>query len=406
MIRTIHGFTRLISLRPPIQWGDSLNTIPIPYDTLAFFRKQLDLEDNELQKLAPYRFLFIDRKNDFSRYFYDHFCGISDTRIILEHEKKPGNLQKLWAQWFESLFRLKLDDRFLRYLWESGLRHVEVNLDQRFVNLGYFVVKQYCHDIAEAEIPPDQREMVLWIINKMMDMCLLIETHAYITATSKCDREVVKGVAHQLRNPITVIGGNIKRLQDKLDLDSPVHKTYETIIRESQRLERLVTDVATYTEVFQDEPIFVINSLKNLLTQALDDLLQKDWHEDLKLEIALDSRFPHVLGDAKYIKTLFYHLLENSLEAVSPENPYISITSAPQDDGSNFVRIEIFNTGIPPKPEDIEGLFAPFHSSKPTGTGFGLPIARLAAWKNLGSFSLVPVPGQGTKCIVTLPIPS
>lgn len=383
-----------------------MENLPIPYETIAFFRKQLDLEDGALLRLESYRSLFAKRKNEFSDYFYDYFCGITETKIILEHERKPGHLQKAWAQWFDNLFRLKWDNRFFAYLWRSGMRHVEVNLDQRFVNLGYFVVKKYCHDVAETEIPVEQREAVLWMINKMLDMCLLIETHAYISATSKCDREVVRGVAHQLRNPITVIGGNIKRLQGKLDQNSPVHKTYETIIQESKRLERLVTDVAVYTEVFQEEPRFSVSSLEELISQALKDLFQREWNPNVKLDIALDPSCTHVVGDPNYIKTLLYYLLENSLEAVSPEDPYIKITSAPKGDGSNFVSIEIFNTGVPPKAEDIQNLFAPFFSSKPTGTGFGLPIARLAAWKNLGSFTLIPVPEQGTKCVVTLPVPS
>jgi signal transduction histidine kinase len=383
-----------------------LDNIAIPHETIAFFRKQLELEDGALKIFEPYRSLFTKRKNEFSQYFYDYFSGIPETKIILEHERKPGNLQKSWAHWFETLFRLKWDDRFFAYLWRSGLRHVEVNLDQRFVNLGYFVVKKYCHDVIEAEISFDERETVLWIIDKMLDMCLLIETHAYISATSKCDREVVRGVAHQLRNPITIIGGNIKRLQDKLDEGSPIHRTYDAIIRESKRLERLVTDIAIYTEVFQEDPEFKIASLKVLISHALEDLFQKERNENIKLEIDLDPSCPYVYGDPKYIKILFYYLLENSMEAVGLDNPCIRISSAPKDDGSNFISVEIFNTGIPPKIEDIQNLYAPFFSSKPTGTGFGLPIARLAAWKNLGNFALVPVPGQGTKCFVTLPVPS
>jgi len=53
----------------------------------------------------------------------------------------------------------------------------------------------------------------------------------------------------------------------------------------------------------------------------------------------------------------------------------------------------------------MENLFVPFYSSKPLGTGFGLPIAELAARKNLGDLSLEPVPEQGTRCVVKLPIP-
>jgi len=54
----------------------------------------------------------------------------------------------------------------------------------------------------------------------------------------------------------------------------------------------------------------------------------------------------------------------------------------------------------------MENLFVPFYSSKPHGTGFGLPIAQLAAKKNQGELYLERVPEQGTKCVIQLPAPT
>ena len=51
----------------------------------------------------------------------------------------------------------------------------------------------------------------------MLDLCLLIETEAYITHTTRCDLEVMREVADRVRNPVTVIGGNIRRMQKKGD---------------------------------------------------------------------------------------------------------------------------------------------------------------------------------------------
>ncbi|MCU0596883.1 MAG: ATP-binding protein, partial [Desulfobacterota bacterium] len=62
--------------------------------------------------------------------------------------------------------------------------------------------------------------------------------------------------------------------------------------------------------------------------------------------------------------------------------------------------------GKPPNQEDMDNLFVPFYSSKSHGTGFGLPIAQLAAKKNMGEIYIERVPGQGTRCIIQLPVPS
>jgi signal transduction histidine kinase len=102
---------------------------------------------------------------------------------------------------------------------------------------------------------------------------------------------------------------------------------------------------------------------------------------------------------------MFYYLLENSLEALDPEDPCIEISSRTVTEGAPFVRIEISNTGTPLNHEEAENIFTPFYSSKPLGTGLGLSIARLAARKNLGDIYLEPVPDEGTRCVIRLPVP-
>ncbi len=50
-------------------------------------------------------------------------------------------------------------------------------------------------------------------------------------------------------------------------------------------------------------------------------------------------------------------------------------------------------------------IFIPFYSSKAYGSGFGLPIAQLAARRSFGDVSLEPIPTKGTRCVIKLPIP-
>jgi signal transduction histidine kinase len=227
----------------------------------------------------------------------------------------------------------------------------------------------------------------------MIDLCLLIETHAYITATSQCDMEVVRGISHQVRNPLTIIGGNILRLLKKVDPQNPVHRTYKTILAENKRLEGMVTDVAIYSDMFEKEPEFAEVSIESLISGALDRLKGTQAIEDVKMDIDLSPEFPSVQG------------VPDDLETVDPENPYIRISSKLLTSTPSFVGIEIFNNGRPMSAEEIDNLFVPFYSSKPYGTGFGLPIAQLAARRSLGDLSLEPVPDQGTRCVIKLPIP-
>jgi signal transduction histidine kinase len=379
---------------------------PVPFARLNWFQEKLGLGDREQKSLVKHRAIFLRRKQRFSEEFFRYFWEIKETRIILDHEKRGPHLKKLWEQWYELIFTEAVTPRVLGVLWRSGLRHVELNIDKRFINLGYAFVRQFFHETAKEDVPSADLHSVTTTLHKLVDFCVLIETHAYVTATSQCDLEVVRGISHQVRNPLTVIGGNILRLQKKVDPTSPVHRTYETILKENERLEAMVRDAATYSELYQKEPAISEVSLQRVISGALKDLEKARADKKVTIAVELDPEYPNVQGDPKDLETMFYYLLQNSLEAASVQDPLIRISSGGKEKDLGFVEIEIFNNGRSPNQEEIENLFVPFYSSKPYGTGFGLPIAQLAAKKNMGELYLERVPDQGTRCVIQLPAPA
>jgi signal transduction histidine kinase len=379
---------------------------PVPSARLNWFQEKLGLGAREQENLTRHREAFLREKERFSGEFFRYFWEIKETRIILDHEKRSFHLRKLWAQWYELIFTEALTPRVLGVLWRSGLRHVELNIDKRFINLGYAFIRQFFHEVAKDAVPSADLHAVTTALDKLVDFCVLIETHAYVVATSQCDLEVVRGISHQVRNPLTIIGGNILRLQKKLDPDSPVRRTYETILKENQRMETMVRDAAAYSELYQKEPVFSEVSLESLISGALQHLEKDPARGKAAVTVELHPGYPAVQGDAQDLETMFYYLLQNSFEAADAENPLIRILSRGKEKDSGFVEIEIFNNGKPPNQEDMDNLFVPFYSSKSHGTGFGLPIAQLAAKKNMGEIYIERVPGQGTRCIIQLPVPS
>ncbi|MEW6667707.1 MAG: ATP-binding protein [Thermodesulfobacteriota bacterium] len=376
--------------------------IPVPFERLAWFQGKLGLGPEELGEIFRHRDLFAPKKQEFAERLFLRFYEIRETRAILDHQRRKEDLKKVWSHWYGLLFQGSFTAEVLTYLWRSGLRHVEINLDKRFVNLAYSFVRQFFQEICSRAVAPAGHSRLMASFDKVVDFCVLIETHAYVTATAQCDMEVVKGISHQVRNPLTVIGGNILRLQRKAEPGGLLYKTYEAILAENRRLENMVRDAGIYSDLFQGEPNLSTVSLDELVSECLKELEGLPEMGIARIEVSLDPSRSCVQGDPAGMQTMFRHLLQNALEAMDPDDPLVRISSRGMGPEQAFVQIEIFNSGRPPDPEEIDQFFVPFYSTKPLGTGFGLPIAQVVARKCLGDIVIEPVPNQGTRCIVTL----
>jgi len=377
-----------------------MHSEPAPQDRLRFFIDQLDLDAGAMSRLEPFCPIFEKHAPAFGREFCDHFFRIERTRLLLEQGDTRARLEKIMAQWFASLFREGFGQRFLTYLWDSGIKHVQLSLDQRFVNLGYAVARGFCHQVIDQDTPLEHREEVAQVVDRM-----LVATDSFITMTSRCDRSMIEGIAHQVRNPITVIGGNIRRLQNQAPPNSPERRSYDMVLAENQRLERRVSDVAAYTALFQDEPRPEACRLDKALEQARAWVAAQGLWEGLAYDQQLSAKHGLVLADCQELELMLRYLLQNAVEAVDRTNPRVAVSSGPGAT-PGFARVIISNTGQPPREQDMEDILSPFHSSKPMGTGLGLSIAALAARRNLGSLRLGPSPQGGAACIIDLPAPA
>jgi len=97
--------------------------------------------------------------------------------------------------------------------------------------------------------------------------------------------------------------------------------------------------------------------------------------EGAGVDLRLDPQAPVVRADAGELRILLRELLANAMEAADPQAPAVQVSSCVLPAG-NFLAVEIFNNGRLPQGD---GAHLPFASDKAMGTGFGLPIARLAA---------------------------
>jgi len=76
-------------------------------------------------------------------------------------------------------------------------------------------------------MPNEERLPLMAAIDKKLYFCVLVATDSLVSVTSRCDRQVIEGIANQVRNPVTVIGGNIRRMLKQVERSSLAFRAYQ-----------------------------------------------------------------------------------------------------------------------------------------------------------------------------------
>jgi len=374
-----------------------------PHRSFRPLLDRLKLTEQDLLLLRHYQDFFVLRKEEFAEFFYKFFVEMLETRLLLEHFGNPDGMKRTWATWFERLFRQNMESDFVNYLWRIGLKHVEINLDQRFTSIGFSCVRKFCHRLAIEALPPEVALQLVLVVDKLIDSCIVVETSAYIEATVRCDVEILKGIADKIRNPATIIGGNLRRLQRQVNPHDSLYQDYELLISSTGRCEDMIEDINIYVEMFQREARLEQCMLATVIDNMLEKLAAQKKLEGVKVDVVLspDARF--VRGDPTDLRHLFYCIIENSIEAShAAESPYVRISAVVQEYPQHTVRVEVFNNGEVINLSNVSDIFAPFYSTRPKGSGLGLSIAKLALRKNFGDIAFEPIAQKGTRAFITL----
>ena len=123
------------------------------------------------------------------------------------------------------------------------------------------------------------------------------------------------------------------------------------------------------------------------------------------LETILDPDLPGVLGDRVELQQVLLNIILNGIEAVETANPTVrqlSVQTRTTRDG--FVQISVRDTGVGLQDVDLKNLFAPFYTTKPEGTGFGLSISRLIVADHAGRVWAESNDDGGATFFVAIPV--
>jgi signal transduction histidine kinase len=236
---------------------------------------------------------------------------------------------------------------------------------------------------------------------KLAGLCGLIAGN-YISATTLHKRmieleklaalgELSMFITHQIRNPLTAIGGFLGQLANAPDNANLRNRNLGIIRQEMDRLEDVLAKLARFLKVD------VKTTIPFDLRTELETLVQREEFqrpsEGRALTLEIEGNLPRIQGDPTYIDEALRNLLDNAFEA-TPGGGTIAIRGRY---GDPWVIVEIQDSGAGMSPAVKEKLFSPFFSTKNQGFGLGLLFVKRVMESLGGKIEIDSAPGRGTR---------
>jgi signal transduction histidine kinase len=209
--------------------------------------------------------------------------------------------------------------------------------------------------------------------------------------------EIAAGIAHEIRNPMTVVRGYLQIMQLEEDLASH-NKRFDTMIEELDRANAIITE---FLSLARNAPSNLKKQSINSILTSLLPLIQADAAEHgITISLSL-SDTPEINLDEQQIRQLILNLVRNGIEAMSRHGELTIKTCMKK----NRVVLSIKDRGNGIPPDVLEKLGTPFFTTKEQGTGLGLPVCYRIAESHNARIE-IKTGKRGTTFMVSFQVPS
>lgn len=221
--------------------------------------------------------------------------------------------------------------------------------------------------------------------------------------------ELGASLAHEIRNPLASIRSSVEQLAKATTVDPDDRFLGQLIMRESDRLSRLLTEFLDFSRVRAAgfEPV----ELCGLATEAAR-LVREHPECTARIKLVVTGEAALVDGDADLLHRVLMNLMLNAVQAIAGSGAPGTVrvmVDVPNPEGlplgrefANPVRLRIADDGPGVDPEIVPRLFEPFVSGRPGGSGLGLAIVQRAVEAHRGLVFVDSAPGTGTTFTIYL----
>ncbi len=208
--------------------------------------------------------------------------------------------------------------------------------------------------------------------------------------------QTVAQVAHEIKNPLMIIGGFSHQILKRLSDDQCVQKL-ELILAEVERLEKLVVSLGDFTKRYN---IMKRKADINMVILDVISIVKSIYSRDrFSFEADLAPDLSQISCDPDKLKQVFLNVIANAAESMETGGT-VRISSNRWGDG---VEVRIDDEGVGIGEEDRLRIFEPFYTTRKRGSGLGLSISYKIVEAHEGSIKALSSPGKGSTFVIRLP---
>ncbi|KPK22801.1 MAG: hypothetical protein AMJ61_16795 [Desulfobacterales bacterium SG8_35_2] len=250
--------------------------------------------------------------------------------------------------------------------------------------------------LASIKVLDHVGALFLWEIIAIQEEKLRLEKKVSLLDTMAAIGEISYRMTHELRNPLMIIGGLVRRMMTRIDLPHGCRKKLKHISHHVQHIEELISDICDVVRPLK--PQFNLVDMNEFLRDWCKTVSTEARVSGVAVEVDIDEELPAMYIDRSLMRQALWHIFENSLDAIIDRGGSISIKAVLCWDN---IHIEFIDTGGGFAGLSTSQAIQPFMTTKPGRMGLGLALCRQIVFDHGG---MVNEKNEGTSVVIKLPI--
>jgi two-component system nitrogen regulation sensor histidine kinase GlnL len=251
--------------------------------------------------------------------------------------------------------------------------------------------------------PTESGEARLVLEFRELQQQLKIAREAKMLEQQQANRELIRNLAHEIKNPLGGIRGAAQLLERELG-DAELREFTQVIVKETDRLQSLMNRLLTPNRLPQLQSVNIHEVMERVRT-----LLHAEFPEGLAVKRDYDTSLPEITGDKEQLIQAILNVARNAAQATGGLGEIRMVTriarqvTVARQRFRHAIAVSIEDDGPGVPPDLAERIFYPLVSGRQGGTGLGLSLAQSFVSQHHGIIEFESVPGR-TRFTLLLPL--